>query len=273
MVGTWRLLSVLGGGRLSWASSKTECTSSLAFWSVQWCYVCSDLCARLGLAKREQFSQSCLKSDSQIWFGKCKLLFVLCFYESACFTRCAYKSVYDHAKWSSLTVSPSLSCGSRLLFLYAFCASQGKLFSQQARDPSDTVDRRVKQQTGWKFESLICVVMWFRPSGCKLYALMAKNKMFTFFSLSLLFGISSSQILHHFLWHCQLVPPGVCSSPLHLSFPRSHSRSDGIHQPGRMLLLREPSAKFHLCPLGSNYHHLISLLVHPAPSPYTYIGA
>lgn len=27
----------------------------------------------------------------QIWFGKRKPLFVLCFYESACFTSCAYK--------------------------------------------------------------------------------------------------------------------------------------------------------------------------------------
>lgn len=44
----------------------------------------------------------------QIWFGKCEPLFVLCFYESACFTSCPCKWLTILQK--QLTDSPSLLC-------------------------------------------------------------------------------------------------------------------------------------------------------------------
>lgn len=65
----------------------------------------------------------------QIWFGKCKPLFVLCFYESACFTSCACKWLMIRQKQlidsQSLAALPS-SSGSKRMFLSEFCTLWGE---------------------------------------------------------------------------------------------------------------------------------------------------
>lgn len=136
MVGTWRLLSKPGGRRLSWATSKTERTSSLAFWSVPWGYICSDLCARLGLAKGEQCSQ-CFSGAKVAWslilrFGLGSVSFCLCF---VFMNQLVLPDVHIHGLWSckvKFIDSPSLRCplvGVGYYFCMHSVLHRGKLFS------------------------------------------------------------------------------------------------------------------------------------------------
>lgn len=67
----------------------------------------------------------------------------------------------------------------------------------------------------------------------------------------------------------RIVTPRVCTATPYPP-PCYHSRIDCIHQHWRSRY-QSPPTRFHLYPLGSNHHHLISLLVHPVHFPYTFI--
>ena len=183
---------------------------------------------------------------------------------------------YGHAKRSSSTVSQHLtplSAGGRRLtnILHSFCAARGQ-----------AIFLTLPTLWAWEWGNKQAPSLWWpRDSDpwspgfiflcCVLFVLMSRNKMFSFFSLSLLFGISVLQIFRHSLWRCQMVSRWLgLLSTLHLPFPCYHSRIGCIHHPWRSRYKNQPT-RFHLYPLGSNHHNLISFLLHPAHFPHTFI--
>lgn len=136
---------------------------------------------------------------------------------------------------------------------------------------------RARQPTGWELGSLAEVATWRRPLESRFYfsplcaiCFDGLKQNVHLFSLSLLFGISELQISCHSLWHCQTASRWACSAAPHLPFPHYHSRIDCIHQPWRSRYKNQPT-RFHLYPLGSNHHNLISFLIHPVHFPHTFI--
>lgn len=98
---------------------------------MQWPFAC------LGLANGAQFRQcfsGCmlpevgLMSVSQIWFGKRKALFVLCFYESACRASCACKWLMVMQSAAHLQSAPhsAVHWWEETNILHALCAARGQ---------------------------------------------------------------------------------------------------------------------------------------------------
>lgn len=140
------------------------------------------------------------------------------------------------------------------------------------------MDIRVKPQRGWRLRSFICVSCGSSPwrhcfffFGRLLFVLGPETNVplcCVWFALPR----AQAPIFPLFLQHCPVLSsptgrPLVCMVTPHPlpSFPY-RLRPSAMAFPSW-----EPSHKVHSYPLGSNHHHLISLLVHPVHFPYTFI--